>query len=323
MQAGLRAGLALAYGCSNGNCGLCQGRLISGEVKTVRHTDYVLTTAERARGNIVMCGTGLVTDAAIEAPEAGGGDVPWQEIRARVTRVDPLSDQVSVLHLKTPRTQRLRFLAGQYVTLSLNGGEFNSDYSVASCPCDDMRLQFHIPRNDDDAFSCYVHGNLGKSDVVGIKGPAGDFYFREQSERPIVFVAMDTGFAPIRSLVEQAMALEVHQDMSLYWMAQGENGANGHYLDNLCRSWSAAFDNLRYRPMVVGPGCKEMADAILDRLKSDLTGTGDIDTYLSGPAEILPALKSGLENLGWAPERVFTEPLRHNLSLHRQFARDC
>jgi CDP-4-dehydro-6-deoxyglucose reductase len=39
---------------------------------------------------------------------------------------------MAALHLTAPRSQRLRFLAGQHVTLSIDNAE--GEYYVASCP---------------------------------------------------------------------------------------------------------------------------------------------------------------------------------------------
>jgi len=47
LDAALRAGLALNYGCSNGNCGLCKARVVSGQAKKVRNHDYVLSEADK------------------------------------------------------------------------------------------------------------------------------------------------------------------------------------------------------------------------------------------------------------------------------------
>jgi CDP-4-dehydro-6-deoxyglucose reductase len=47
LEAALRAGLAVNYGCSNGNCGLCKARIVSGEVKKIGRHDYVLSAAEK------------------------------------------------------------------------------------------------------------------------------------------------------------------------------------------------------------------------------------------------------------------------------------
>jgi len=185
LEAGLKAGLSLAYGCSNANCGLCKAKLISGDVVKIRRHDYTFTEAEKGQGYFLMCAYGPISDVVVEAPEAcGAEDVPIQEVKTRVTKLENPIETVAILHLKTPRTQRLRFLAGQYVRLT--AGEISAEYSVASCPCDDMRLQFHISRLPGDLFADHVHSGLAKTDVVTVHGPEGEFVLREKNDRPIV-----------------------------------------------------------------------------------------------------------------------------------------
>ncbi len=306
LEGGLKSGLALAYGCSNANCGLCKAKLISGEVRRIRHQDYAFTEAEKGQDYLLMCAHALVSDVVIEAPEAAAaGDLPVQEIPTRVTKLEALDGGVTVLHLKTPRTQRLRFLAGQYVTLTAGG--VSADYSVASCPCDDMRLQFHVRRGSGAPFADLVDERLAKTDIVTVHGPHGDFVLREEYRRPVVFVAFGTGFAPIRSLIEHAMALEMPQPLYLYWSvaeADGHNPHKGHYLHNLCRSWTDALDDFHYR--AVGAD-----DRLAARIEKDVGDLRQADAYICGDAGAVGDLARALGERGLAQDRLSEEPLRH------------
>jgi CDP-4-dehydro-6-deoxyglucose reductase len=292
LEAALRAGLALNYGCSNGNCGLCKARVISGAAKKVRHHDFVLSQTEKATGHILLCSYAAETDLVIEAIEAGGTrDIPVQHIAARIRAIEHLRDATLLLHVQTPRTQRLRFLAGQYVTMDL-GGAVTADLSIASCPCDDRNLQFHVPRLDDSPFSQRAFEVLRIGDTVSIEGPKGDFVLREEASRPLVFLACDCGFAPIKSLIEHAMALDVAGSIHLCWLSSTKDG---HYMDNLCRSWSDALDNFYYLPLVLGeswsfeatPAKSEPLEAAIDELVKWIDGEGArlarYTTYIAGP----------------------------------------
>ena len=201
LEAALRAGLSLSYGCSNGNCGLCKARVLAGQVQKTRHYDYVLTEAEKNAGVVLMCCNTAVVDLVIEAREAQGAlDMPSQNIAAKVKSVGPLADDMRLLRLQTPRSNRLRFLAGQSVALTLAGGA-TADCPVASCPCDDRNLEFHIERRPGDAFYEGVFTGLTGVDTVRVEGPRGDFVLNEASTRPLIFIAYGGGFAPIKSLI--------------------------------------------------------------------------------------------------------------------------
>lgn len=274
LDAALRSGLALNYGCSNGNCGLCKARVITGETKRIRHHDFVLSDADKGQGYILLCAHTAVTDVIIEAPEAAGaGDIPFQTIPGRVKSVQALTDDLALLHIQTPRTARLRFLAGQRVFLTISA--VRQDYPIASCPCDDRNLQFLVcPTSAGGAGA--VH-RLKGGDIVPIEGPIGTFVLNEQSHRPLLFIAYDLGLAPIKSLIEHAMALNVAETMTLYWITEDERGP---YLHNLCRSWSDALDQFEYVPCTATSG--EEYAAVLQRIVAQ-PGVADCDVYIAGP----------------------------------------
>ena len=116
LEAGLSSGLALGYGCSNGNCGKCLAKIVSGEVKKVRHYDFRISAEQKAANHVLMCSNAALTDVVLEAPEANSSsEIPLQHITAKVKKIEVVNEHVALVHLKTPRTNRLRFLAGQYV----------------------------------------------------------------------------------------------------------------------------------------------------------------------------------------------------------------
>ena len=281
LEAALRAGLSFGYGCSNGNCGLCKARVLAGQVQKTRHYDYVLTAAEKNAGVVLMCCNTAAVDLVIEAREAHGAlDIPLQNIAAKVKSVDLLADDMRLLRLQTPRSNRLRFLAGQSVALTLDGGA-TANFSVASCPCDDRNLEFHVARRPGDAFCDGVFTGLSGADTVRVEGPRGDFVLNETSARPLVFIAYGGGFAPVKSLIEHAMALDVAETLQLYWIADGKSG---QYLNNLCRSWADALDNFRYIPLTVDHDPTQDA-AMRDALARVLPAQAELaghDVYVAG-----------------------------------------
>ena len=287
LEAALRAGLALDYGCSAGSCGKCKAKVLSGQVQKTRHSDYVLSAAEKGAGVVLMCCNTAAVDLVIEAREAHGAtDMPLQSIEARVKSVAPIAEDMRLLHLQTPRSNRLRFLAGQSVTLELPGG-ITASCPVASCPCDDRNLQFHVRQREGDAFAEHVFARLKGADSVRVEGPRGDFVLNEDSSRPLVFIAGGTGFAPIKSLIEHAMALEAAESLSLIWLASAKHG---HYLDNLCRSWSDALDDFRYLPLTIdGAWSQQAVERVLPQALAAHAGLEDCDVYVAGPAALTSA----------------------------------
>ena len=308
LQAGLKAGLKLNYGCGNGTCGLCKARVVSGDVTKVAPHDYPLSEAERLQGHVLLCVHGAASsEIVLESLEAAGpADIPEQQIAVRVRSVKPLGADTLHVHLQTPRTMRLRFLAGQSVTLSAAAGgrEAHGTYAIASCPCDERNLHFHIPRDAGDPFAAMLFdGLLAASAAVNLAGPVGDFVFWE-SERPLAFLTCDTGFAPVKSLIEHAMAVDAAESIALGWLA---TRPDGHYLANQCRAWAEAFDQFRYVP--VRDADPAAGAAVLVAQMEAARPLAACDVYVCGPEGFVGAAATALAAAGVPAAQTYASSL--------------
>lgn len=299
LEAALRNGVSLNYGCSNGNCGDCKARVVSGEVKKVHAHDYVLKQAEKDAGAILLCAYAPVNDVVIEASVAGARDIPVQQLTAKVKSVEVFNDHMAALHILAPRSQRLRFLGGQNIQIRVNGA--SGRYAIASCPCEDRHIEVQIPRRADDAFSEAVFTELKANHTVEVEGPYGEFVLDEDSPRPIIFVAFGAGFSPIKSLIQHAMSLELTESMDLHWLADEA----GHYQDNLCRTWTDALDNFNYLPH---PPTQDL-DALLKSIVVDYPDMHRFDVYAVGTAAQLERayehfVREGLHGARWFASEI-------------------
>jgi len=294
LEAALRNGVSLNYGCSNGNCGDCKARLLSGEVKKVHAHDYVLKQTEKDAGVILLCSYAPVNDVVIEANVAGARDIPVQQLTAKVKSVEVFNPQMAALHILAPRSQRLRFLGGQSIQVGFNG--VSGRYAIASCPCEDRHIEVQIPHHSDDAFAEALFTTLKANDSVVVEGPFGEFVLDEDSPRPVIFLAFGAGFAPIKSLIQHAMSLELAESMDLHWLAD----AAGHYQDNLCRAWADALDNFHYVPHAP----TDDVDAMLNSIVVDYPDLHRFDVYAAGTAAQLERaheyfVRGGLHDARW------------------------
>jgi CDP-4-dehydro-6-deoxyglucose reductase len=303
LEAALHAGLAPSYGCGNGNCGLCKARIVSGETRQTRTTDYPLSEVERAQNYKLLCSHTAVSDLVIEMVEAQSvADIPDQQIVARVRSVSPLDAHTFLLHLQTPRTNRLRFLAGQNVTLGYasGGADFRGDYPIASCPCDDRNLLFHVTRADveaGDGFAARLFaGALHTGDAVDVWGPFGDFVLKPESNRALAFLCCDAGFAPVRSLVEHALALDVFSGIAVCWAA---TRPGGQYLANQCRAWADALDGFDYLPLENADAAEAARAGV-----AKLVAPGTRDIYVAGNETFVEAARTALLAAGVPMEQI-------------------
>lgn len=311
LEAALRAGIPLAYGCASGSCGKCKARVVSGEIKQVRPHEYVIPPAQLAVGYALMCSCTAVSDIVLEGDVARcPADMPEQQLRGEVRAIEFPSDEVAVIHIKTPANERMRFLAGQRAALTLVGS-LSSVLSIASCPCEDRHLEFHVRRLHGNLFADYVFDQLKPGDKVSIRGPLGSFVLNTESNRPIVFLAFCNGFAAVKSLMEHAMALDQTSAIHLIWIATNEAGI---YLPGLARAWADALDNFQFVPVIIGGDLDATAsrqeNAVARVLGPKLLAIPDLarsDIYLAGPNLAVDAMKKILLGLTVPENQIYVD----------------
>jgi CDP-4-dehydro-6-deoxyglucose reductase len=242
LAAALRQDLVLPYGCRNGACGSCKGRIVEGQVDYGVYQKRALTEQEKAQGKALFCQARPLTDLVIEARTIGAAkDIQIRTLPCRVQKMERLADDVIVLFLKLPANERLQFLAGQYLEFLLKDGSRRS-FSMGNAPHDDELIQLHVRRVAGGQFTDHVFGKMKERDILRFEGPLGTFFLREDSGKPIVFVASGTGFAPIKSIIEHALHKGVSRPMVLYW---GGRRPRDLYMDALARQWP-----IKYVPVV-------------------------------------------------------------------------
>lgn len=307
LEAAMRSGIPLNYGCSGGNCGLCKAKVLSGKVKKTRQHDFVISETEKNQGYILLCSNTAISDVVIEAVVADSvQDIPFQQISAHVKAMGHINDDMILLHLQTPRTQRLRFLAGQSVTLRV-GQSFSAELPIASCPCDDRNVLFHIHRQPGNLFSDYVFERLKQTDLVEIEGPHGEFILHEKSPRPLYFFAFDSGFAPIKSVIEHALSLDA-ETIHLHWFGSSRQNI---YLPNIAHAWQDALDNFHYEEHIAGFDLRTVSgkreETLHKQLGNIISGDTNLlqgDIYIAGPEDAVNIAERFFLNKGLPKTRV-------------------
>jgi CDP-4-dehydro-6-deoxyglucose reductase, E3 len=247
LQAALNAGLVLPYGCRDGACGTCKGKLIEGRLDYGRYSEKVLSASEREQGYALFCQAKPLGDLVIEAREVRrAGDIPVKKLPARVQKLQRAADDVMILYLKLPANERLQFLPGQYVDLLLKDGTRRS-FSMGNAPHDDEFVQLHVRHVAGGSFTGHVFTTMKERDILRFEGPLGTFFLREESDKPIVFVASGTGFAPIKAIIEAAFHKGVTRPMTLYW---GGRRPKDLYLNDLPVKWAAGQPGFKYVPVI-------------------------------------------------------------------------
>jgi len=251
LTAGLRAGIGLPYGCKNGACGSCKGRVVEGRLVHGPHQASALSADEEARGLALFCSAHPDTDLVIAVREVRGvGEIPIKKLPVRVASLTKAAPDVAIVRLQLPAAERLQYLPGQYVEIILKDGRRRS-YSMAGAPGIVDQIELHIRHMPGGVFSDHVFGagatQMKERDILRFEGPLGSFFLRDDSSKPIVLLASGTGFAPIKAIVEYAVLKSIDRPMTLYW---GGRRPHDLYLDALARGWEFALPSFRYVPVV-------------------------------------------------------------------------
>jgi CDP-4-dehydro-6-deoxyglucose reductase len=251
LEAALRQGIHFPYGCKNGACGSCKGKILEGQVSHGEHSQSALSTTEETAGGALFCCAHPKSDLLIEAREIqGAGDIAIRKVPCRVNSISKPSADVAVLKLQLPAAERFQFLAGQYLEFLLKDGQRRA-YSIATAPEQEGPLELHIRHMPGGLFTDFIFGAtspaLKEKDILRFEGPLGSFFLREDSKKPIIFVAAGTGFAPIKSIIEQMQAKKIARSIHLYW---GGRRPSDLYLDQLCRAWAGDIPGFKYIPVI-------------------------------------------------------------------------
>lgn len=306
LDAALRAGILLPYGCRNGACGSCKGKILTGEIGYDADEPVVLTDAERRAGWALLCQAKPKSGLRIEAdPINRDGGVQARNLPVRVFKKTLLADDVMQLELQLPPTERLQFLAGQYIDIVMRDGRRRA-FSLANSPHHDGALTLHIRHVPGGSFSGHVFGELKARALMRIEGPLGGFYLRE-SARPAILIAGGTGFAPIKSIVESALFEQSTRTLHIYWGARARDDL---YLHDTATEWSQHV-HLTYTPVLSEPKDDDSwtgrTGFVHTAVLEDFPDLGAYDIYASGPPIMVNAIRDGFPGSGADIERIFSD----------------
>jgi len=309
LAAAMRADLMIPYGCRNGACGTCKGKILEGEVDYGMHQSGALTEQDKAKGLALFCVAKPRSPLAIEVREVRrAGDIQIRKLPCRVERIDKVADDVAIISLKLPANERLQYLAGQYIDLLLKDGRRRS-FSLATPPEDDALLELHVRHVPGGYFSAQLFNEFKGREILRFEGPYGMFYLREDSDKPIIFVAGSTGFAPIKALIEHAFHHGVSRPMVLYW---GVRALRDLYLPELPGEWQKQHKNFTFIPVLSDPLPEDQwpgrTGFVHQAVMADFPDLSGYQVYAcGGPAMIEAARSEFTESRGLPADQFFAD----------------
>lgn len=304
LDAALRQGIALPYGCRSGSCGTCACRLVTGNIDYPEGPPLGLSDEEIEQGLVLACRAHPQEEIVIEAQElAGLADVVIKTLPARVVKMERMNHDTMRVLLKLPAVERLQFLAGQYIDILLREGGRRS-FSLANAPHDDELLELHIRHVPGGEFTTKVFAEMREKALVRLQGPLGSFYLREDSSRPVLLIGGGTGFAPLKAMLEHAFHAGMQRPVHLYW---GVRQRRDLYLPGLPEQWAREHANVEYTPVLSDPDADWQGrtgwvhDAVIED-HADLAG---YDVYMAGPPPMITAAKGEFLAAGLPYQQLF------------------
>ena len=313
LDAALRQGIGLPYGCRNGACGKCAGDLISGEVEYEEEALKAGAKDLYDEGKTLFCQAMAKSDLEIQVTEiTDSQEVEIKIMPCRVESLERLTHDIMKVELKLPETERMQFLAGQYLEIILKDGKRRA-FSIANAPHDDDLIELHIRHVPDGHFGDYVFDGMKVKTLLKIEGPLGSYYLREDSNRPVILIGGGTGFAPLKGMLEHAFKIGFDQPIHLFC---GVRAVRDLYMDATVKAWLEQYPNLKYTPVLSQPeagdnwqGKTGYVSAEVIEEYPDLSG---YDVYLSGPPAMI---KSGMDAFyasGLPETQIYTDSFEYS-----------
>jgi ferredoxin-NAD(P)+ reductase (naphthalene dioxygenase ferredoxin-specific) len=309
LEAALAQHIGYPHGCRSGNCGACKSRQYDGEIELAPYSEYALTEAERASGLILACRAVPWSDADIAWLDTDEVVMhPLRQLRCRVAALEQATHDIRLVRLEILSGGPFSFSAGQYASVTFAGLPAR-DYSMANRP-DETEIAFHIRQVGGGTASLYAATQLRLGDSVAVEGPYGSAYLRERHTGPILAIAGGSGLAPIKSIVESALAQGMRQDIRLYFGVREERDL---YDEAPMRALATAHPNFQFIPVLSQPTGTSVRrtgfvhHAVAADLGADPGAVDGMKAYLAGPPVMVEAAVTLLAERGLRREDIHAD----------------
>jgi len=244
--------------------------------------------------------------------------VPHQErvVSLRVAAITHAGPGILILTLAplTPADALCQFMPGQYLeVLPPEAGWLTRAYSIGNSPRDDGSVELQIRHVPGGRLTDWLFTHLNVGDVVRARGPHGTFTLRSEPDTPLVFVAGGTGFAPIKALIEQQLALGTRMVIELFWgVGQRDDLYELDVLGEWSRPRSPQAPSVRTKiaidrgplPDPAPEGIEVMAGSIAEAIATRGPVLGGHDAYVAGPPAMMSQVLGALVGAGVGHDRI-------------------
>ncbi len=312
LNAALRQGIAFPYGCRTGSCGTCLGQVISGDIEYPDGLPLTVMEHEHKKGKAVFCVSVAKSDLVLDVKEIESStDIEIKILPARVASLRKLADDVMEMSLSLPANQRMAFRAGQYIEFILRDRSRRA-FSIANSPSNDETIELHLRHIKGGTFTDHVFNEMKEKAILRFEGPFGTFQISDNSNRPIILIAGGTGFAPIKSMVEELIEKGDTRPLHIYWGARAKADL---YRNDLPEKWAFQHESINYVPVLSEPNDDDnwqgRTGFVHTAVAEDFADLSTFDVYIAGPPPMIDAAKASFIKQGLPEDQLLSDSFEY------------
>lgn len=303
LSAALRAGIDFPHSCRVGGCAACKCKLLSGQVKELTETGYLLSDEELDQGYILACQS--VPKNNIQVAVDMDAQLLRRTVHGRVIGQEKLTHDITRLTVQLDAS--LPYKAGQFANLSLNAlPGISRSYSFATPVQADAQVSFFVRQVPGGLFSTYINGHHLLGQQIDVEGPQGDFWLRP-ADAPLLLIAGGSGLAPILALLQEAARNNLRRPVTLLFGAREERDLYAlAEISALAAQWPSEF---RFIPVLsqaaAGASWVGARGLVTEQLAALLPTSAH--AYLCGPPAMIDSCVAILRQHGVALEHIHAD----------------
>lgn len=302
-------GIFIPSACGGkGTCAYCKVKVLQGGGPVLPTETPYLTEDEIRDGVRLSCQVKVRNDLVLEIPEEL---LLIQEYKTRVDSITDLTPTIKdiVLEIIQP-DEGIFFKPGQYIQFEIpkyklsQGPEYRA-FSVASSPRSNKKIELYIGLVEKGVVSTYVHHYLKQGEGVTIRGPFGDFYYRD-SNRDILMIATGTGLAPIMSLLRYMREERIQRKATLFF---GTKTQKDLYLVDELRGLEKELPAFKYMPTLTReaenspwPGERGRVTVLLEKYFSEIS---ECEVYICGNTNMVESCLEFFKEKNVPEDRIY------------------
>lgn len=312
LEAATRQNIELPYGCRGGACGSCAGYIVKGEVY-YDDEPIALDDEMKANNQALFCIAKTAQDLEISIEEISQGQLfEVQQYGCHVSSKNKLCHDVIALKITLDNDQRLQYHAGQYIEFILRDGKRRA-FSIANAPHKDELLELHIRHVDGGLFTDFLFESMPENESLQLQGPLGQFYLREDRQRPIIMVGGGTGFGPLKAMIEHIEHVGFEQPVHLF---MGVRALRDLYMHDMTQQWISKNSNLTFIPVLSEPSQEDCWQGetgfVHESVAKHFPDMKDFDIYMSGPPPMINAAVDLFIKQGASRDNMFSDAFEYS-----------